>query len=755
MNDNDLDALKSLDIPAPSSEAKARAMQSGLAAFRENSAAQAAAKKIEKNAQGKSGLLRLISTCSHYVGDIIMRNRLIASTIAVSALAIGVMFLPIWQETQHSPIIAIQPDATIPTDSTPTQMDSPSDVVENAESEPQMSRITEPTTRQEPAPWEIPPDESTADFIPDAVQTDMALTELTIDQMSEPSFTPTAEIALNNKTVAKNSPAMSPLTASDQATRTNTVAQAKHAPQPALASAEQNTLVRSSNAIEAEIRSIAQPSHKPHLNKPHITTPYGQPGTPIGKIDQTKTNPTKTTREHPVSTFSIDVDTANYAMLRRSLNQGRIPSAETIRIEELINYFDYDYEVPADAETPFKPTIALYPTPWNPDTKLLHIGIKGHELTQPEKPSSNLVFLVDVSGSMNQADKLPLLQTALRMLVNTLKPTDRVAIVTYAGHAGTILDPTPAKEKDKIFAALEQMRAGGGTWGAQGIEQAYRLAKQNFVKDGVNRVILATDGDFNVGATRNTDLKTLIEQKREEGIYLSILGFGQGNYNDSLMQTLAQSGNGNAAYIDTLNETRKVLVDEASSTLFPIANDVKIQIEFNPALVAEYRLIGYETRALQREDFNNDKVDAGDIGAGHSVTALYEIIPVNSPAIKVDPLRYQSEAQQAQLTTATNQTEYAYFKLRYKMPGESKSKLIQVPIKADLTVDSLSELNTDIQFAAAVAAFGQRIRQSLNKEEISYNEILQLASSAKGDDTFGYRAEFINLIRLTQSISGE
>ncbi|MFC1516842.1 VWA domain-containing protein, partial [Thermodesulfobacteriota bacterium] len=329
-------------------------------------------------------------------------------------------------------------------------------------------------------------------------------------------------------------------------------------------------------------------------------------------------NPIKLVSEAPVSTFSIDVDTASYAFVRRALNSGVLPQKNAVRVEELINYFDYDYPLPDDRAMPFKSFVALLPTPWNPDTKLMHIGIKGIDIIPEKRPRTNLVFLIDVSGSMQSRDKLPLLKNAFRMLVDTLDAEDIVSMVVYAGAAGTVLEPTKVKEKGKIIAALDRLRAGGSTAGGEGIRQAYALAKANFDPEGVNRVILATDGDFNVGIRNPEELKGFVERKRKTGIFLSVLGFGQGNYNDALMQKLAQNGNGNAAYIDTLSEARKVLVDEAHSTLFTIAKDVKIQVEFNPARVAEYRLIGYETRMLRREDFNNDRVDAGDIGSGHS-----------------------------------------------------------------------------------------------------------------------------------------
>lgn len=469
------------------------------------------------------------------------------------------------------------------------------------------------------------------------------------------------------------------------------------------------------------------------------------------EFEDFKDNPVKLVSEEPVSTFSVDVDTASYSVMRSALNNGHLPQKDAVRVEELINYFDYDYPVPETREQPFKPTVALYKTPWNADTMLMHVGIKGHELpADAEKPRSNLVFLLDVSGSMNSADKLPLLKNAFRMLVETLEEDDTVSIVVYAGAAGTVLEPTKVSEKAKILNALEQLSAGGSTAGGEGIRQAYALAEANFNKNGINRVILATDGDFNVGITDREQLKDFVERKRDTGIYLSVLGFGRGNYNDALMQKLAQNGNGNAAYIDNLNEARKVLVDEATSTLYPIAGDVKIQVEFNPVTVAEYRLIGYETRLLNREDFNNDKVDAGDIGAGHTVTALYELTPTGSKAKLVDDLRYADVHEEAAKAPEGDSNEFAFLKLRYKLPGESESKLITRPVTiADKT--AMDGLSDDIRFAAAVAAFGQLLRNETYLGDFSFDDVLALATPARGEDRFGYRSEFLNLVRLAKT----
>ncbi|MGQ3294210.1 MAG: vWA domain-containing protein, partial [Shinella sp.] len=389
----------------------------------------------------------------------------------------------------------------------------------------------------------------------------------------------------------------------------------------------------------------------------------------------------------------------------------------------------------------------------NNDTELLHIGIKGFETVATEQPSANLVFLIDVSGSMDEPAKLPLLKSAFRLLVGKLKDTDTVSIVTYAGNAGVVLEPTEAKDRTKILAAIDNLQPGGSTAGAEGIEAAYALAQKAFKKDGVNRVMLATDGDFNVGPASDEDLKRVIEERRKSGIFLSVLGFGRGNYNDGMMQTLAQNGNGTAAYIDTLAEAQKTLVEEAGSSLFPIAKDVKFQIEFNPDRIAEYRLVGYETRVLNREDFNNDKVDAGDIGSGHRVTAIYEVTPKGSPAVLNDPLRYGKE--QAAATPATGSSELAFLKMRWKKPNSDTSELVTLPVTDANAVADVNAASADVRFSVAVAAFGQKLKGVSALQDYAYGSILGLAEAARGNDPFGYRAEFIKLVQLAGGLSGE
>ena len=452
-------------------------------------------------------------------------------------------------------------------------------------------------------------------------------------------------------------------------------------------------------------------------------------------------NPVKIVAEEPVSTFSIDTDTASYSVIRSSLTNGQLPPKEAVRVEEMVNYFPYDYAAPEPGEAPFRASVSLFQTPWNENTQLLRIGLQGELPSMDDRPPLNLVFLIDTSGSMDDPKKLPLLKQSFGLMLSQLRPEDRVAIVTYAGSAGLVLEPTAASDRATILAALDRLDAGGSTAGAEGLRQAYQVA-ESMAEDGeVSRILLATDGDFNVGIHDPEELKDFIAEKRDSGTYLSVLGFGRGNLDDATMQALAQNGNGTAAYIDTLSEAQKVLVDQLSGALFPIADDVKIQIEFNPAAVAEYRLIGYETRALAREDFNNDKVDAGEIGTGHQVTALYEVTPVGSPAILNEPLRY------AEPTLAGDVAELGFLKLRYKRPGEDTSTLIETPIPP-----TPGEADADANFAAAIAGMGQLLSDPKYLGDWGWDEAIKLANSARGDDPFGYRAEAVQLMRLAESL---
>ena len=453
-------------------------------------------------------------------------------------------------------------------------------------------------------------------------------------------------------------------------------------------------------------------------------------------------NTLKIVSEEPVSTFSIDVDTASYSFVRSSIMHDRLPRTDAVRVEEMINYFSYDYSNAEDENGPFSTSVAVLKTPWNQHTKLVRIGIQGETVPAEDRPDLDLVFLIDTSGSMRAPDKLPLLKQSLQLLLAQLKPTDRVSIVTYAGSSGVALEPTPASDRATILTQLDALYSGGGTAGHEGLQTAYWQAEKMRGPGRVGRVILATDGDFNVGISDEEELKRYVEDKKNNGIYLSVLGFGQEYYNDGIMQALAQNGNGIAAHIDTTAEAMKVLVDQLSGTLVPIANDVKIQVEFNPTKVAEYRLIGYETRALAREDFNNDKVDAGEIGSGHTVTALYEITPVGSLAQKSDKLRYQSNAD------TKNSAELGFLKLRYKSPGESESQLIETPI-----IDGRAENSGDAKFAAAIAGFGQLLRGDTKYlGSWFYPDAIALAHSATGADQYGYRAEAVQLMKKVSAI---
>ncbi|HRH10713.1 MAG TPA: von Willebrand factor type A domain-containing protein [Bacteroidia bacterium] len=456
-------------------------------------------------------------------------------------------------------------------------------------------------------------------------------------------------------------------------------------------------------------------------------------------------NEFKEVSKNPLSTMSIDVDRASYSNMRRFITQGSLPPADAVRVEEMINYFSYDYKQP-EGNVPFSITTEYSECAWNKKHNLVHIGIQGKEVNTTSMPANNLVFLLDVSGSMWSANKLPLVKSGLRLLVEQMRPQDHVALVVYAGAAGLVLPSTSGKEKDKIMAAIEQLEAGGSTAGGAGIKLAYQVAKDNFITSGNNRVILATDGDFNVGASSDGELIRLIEEKREGGVFLTVLGFGTGNYKDSKMEQLADKGNGNYAYIDNILEAKKVLVQEMGGTLLTIAKDVKIQIEFNPAKVKGYRLVGYENRVLANEDFNDDKKDAGELGAGHTVTAIYEIIPAGSDEemASVDPLKYQKTTVNTSIAT----DEILTVKFRYKEPNENNSKLITMVV-ADKR-KSLSSSSENLRFASAVAEFGMVLRDSKFKGNADFKSVLALAKNSKGKDVEGYRAEFIRLVEMAE-----
>ena len=455
-------------------------------------------------------------------------------------------------------------------------------------------------------------------------------------------------------------------------------------------------------------------------------------------------------KDNPLSTFSIDVDAASYSNVRRFINNGELPPKDAVRIEEMINYFNYNLPAPTNNE-PVAIHTELSTTPWNPQHRLLRIGLKALVVQTDKLPASNLVFLIDVSGSMASANKLPLVQSSLKMLVDQLRTQDKVAIVVYAGAAGLVLPSTAGSEKTKIKDAIERLDAGGSTAGGEGIRLAYQTAKQNFLKSGNNRVILATDGDFNVGASSDSDMEHLIEQERKSGVFLSVLGYGMGNYKDSKMETLADKGNGNYAYIDNITEARKTLVSEFGGTLFTVAKDVKLQLEFNPGKVAAYRLIGYENRMLNKEDFNNDQKDAGDMGAGHNVIALYEIIPAGIKdkfTNSVDPLKYQ-KAEKPVNNFISN--DMLTIKFRYKEPAGSVSKLRQAVVM-DKPIE-FKNTSVDFRFATAVAEFGMLLRDSEFKQKSRYDEAINIARAAKGTDHEGYRAEFVKLAESAKLLS--
>ncbi len=474
---------------------------------------------------------------------------------------------------------------------------------------------------------------------------------------------------------------------------------------------------------------------------------------PAGRFDTEDYSPVNenifhAATEQPLSTFSIDVDRASYSNVRRYLNQGVLPPQDAVRVEEMINYFDYNYKAPAG-----KDPVSIYTDmavcPWNTRHQLVRIALKGKEVDARDLPPSNLVFLVDVSGSMEAENKLPLVKRAFAALVQQLRPQDRVAVVVYAGAAGVVLPSTSGSEKKKILETMESLQVGGSTAGGEGIKLAYKIATENRSAKSNNRVILATDGDFNVGASSDGELQRIIEKERQQGVFLSVLGFGMGNYKDNKLELLADKGNGNYAYIDNFEEARRTFVTEFGGTLFTIAKDVKLQVEFNPAFVQSYRLVGYENRMLENEDFNNDKKDAGDMGVGHTVTALYEIISATDKAGKdvswVDPLKYQ------QTTVVGHLPEVLTVKLRYKLPDEDKSRLMQQVLPYNR--QQITEASEDFRMATAAAAFGQLLRNSAFKGDITYKDVLQLASSAKGEDKEGYRAEFIQLVKKARLVN--
>jgi Ca-activated chloride channel family protein len=712
-DDNELEILRNLPLPAPRAEARARALDAAMDAYD--------LKNVAAEPQGSEKPARLTERL-HKLWSETMQKKL----IAVPALA-GLVALPLAAYTalylvkDFSPV-ALPPEPEKKVTETSNRVDLPATVDKPVE----QPKAKKDETRSQPLETD-----------------DGQLTDGRADQDTTAQDTgESRDIGL----ARQEEPAVSqPATIAPATTDalSGTVAQAEGsarsvAPMPRGKVAFLHGESGGSKLMESETY-MPQPEPMPADEENR------------DRIEDFKTNPIKSVTEDPVSTFSIDVDTASYSFTRRSLKEGFLPQADTIRVEEMINYFPYDWKGPEDASTPFNTTVTVMPSPWNDHTKLMHVAIQGYDVKPAEQPRANLVFLLDVSGSMNEPDKLPLVKSAFRLLISKLNPEDTISIVTYAGDAGTVLMPTKVTERAKILSAIDNLSPGGTTAGEAGIREAYALAQQSFVQGGINRVMLATDGDFNVGQTDDEDLKRLIEEKRKTGVFLSVFGFGRGNLNDQMMQTIAQNGNGTAAYIDTLAEAEKVLVENASSTLFPIAKDVKIQVEFNPATVSEYRLIGYETRALNREDFNNDRVDAGEIGSGHSVTAIYEITPKGGPQM-VDDLRYGQATVDNEAGIA-NAGEYAFVKIRYKLPSEDVSKLITTPVTDAQAIPSFDAASDDQRFSVAVAAFGQKLRDADATANMDWNRIMEIATAARGADPFGYRSEFLSLARLASALT--
>lgn len=683
---DELEALMA-KVPGPSTSAKANAKLAAMQAFAE----QAAQQNKKENPQGFLGRLRHTLTNKLHEGNA-MQTKWIYSGALASVCVVGLTAVLV-KNTQPELILGAQPGIT----------EAKIATVEMADSEAEIA----PSLKKEKI-------NSLADESSISVADRAAHEPVMVEQAAEADFS--------------SAPMPAPMAMAPAQQRQ--LAARESLPVKGRSTKAESALVGAS-FYSASKRALAD--MPPAINRPSVGedefTPF-------------ENNPVLKVQDEPVSTFSVDVDTAAYSFVRRQLNRGVLPQASAVRLEEMVNYFDYQYPLPATKEQPFATNISVVDSPWKPGNKLVHIGIKGYDLDRNQWPKSNLVFLLDVSGSMGQADKLPLVKQSMELLLSQLNPSDTVAIAVYAGAAGTVLPPTQAKEKQTIMQALENLQAGGSTAGGEGIKLAYQLAEANYDKNAVNRVILATDGGFNVGIHNHDELKDFIERKRDAGVFLSVLGFGQGNYHDNLMQSLAQNGNGVAAYIDTLSEAQKVLVHQATSSLFTIAKDVKIQVEFNPATVSEYRLLGFETRHLEQQDFNNDKVDAGDIGAGHTVTAIYEISPVGSGNDLIGESRYGPRTTPEDGKSG----EYGFLKLRYKLPNESQSKLIEQPIAIKSSLPK-AKLAQEVNFSIAVAGFSQLLRGGEYTQNWQYDDAISLAQGNKGEDPYGYRTEFIQLVR--------
>lgn len=776
-----MDMLSTVKAPSPSENGKNQALNAALAAFDKNNAAGA-------QAPGKADRLTDIGS-TNYVRRFLMQKRYVLSGVggAVALTAIfAVLGTPFIMREMSDVSVNRSSVATGSTTSETvgSEVNDPEYIKKQTEAN-KKAAVQAQATGQSNIPVPIAPAENqtlSLPATPSAPQGD-PLAEWRAKGEAKRVKTEQLQAPLEEKEMAagKNEPMSPPMVqdlakskddldarmTADTAAPSSSVPAMKKMPAPAVAGQMQEAqrqqgpaaanAVGGAAAVRADKASVMPMQQSQIVASPAPSDYYARNGYHDEGRDEFpnfEDNAVTEVATAPVSTFSIDVDTSSYSLIRRMINGGQLPPKGAVRLEELINYFPYSYDLPEKGADPFKPTIAVYSCPWKEGDKLVHIGIKGYDLAT--RPKSNIVFLIDTSGSMDEPDKLPLLISSFKLMLDSLKPDDKISIVTYAGNAGIALQPTNASEKSKIVSILDHLQAGGSTAGAEGIRTAYELAAQNLIKDGNNRVILATDGDFNVGISDQSELKTFIEKKRDQGIYLSTMGFGMGNYHDDTMQTLAQNGNGNAAYIDNLNEARKVLVEEAGSTLFAIAKDVKIQVEFNPAQVQEYRLLGYETRHLNREDFNNDKIDAGEIGAGHSVTAIYEVTPVGGTPI-VDNLRYAPKAAEDKKVEEADKTQFsnelAFLKIRYKRPDENTSILMTRPITSS-DERKFNDLPDDLRFAAAVAGFGQLLRGSKYTNSLTWDQVIDMANSARGKDEFGYRTEFVNLVRLAKSEAG-
>jgi len=757
MNEKSFESkLARVNAPAPDPEARLRAKRAALEEFARVRAANQDAVPISEPApKGLWNALRLFRDDSSHGSTSMawfVRRNVFAGVAGACVVGLGIaMVWPIFSHHGDSRLFDdLEPPANVEPGSSTTDSVSPTPASPQAEP-PLERKLANAAPRQATAPAQDAPEKFEAQ---PAIEADIVEERAAVAEV-QPLNTESGPPETTESDQRRVAEAQALAKAQTQAQ-----AQAQTARSDA-SEVMESVAVTGARAPLASRRTphkgVAPPAGSPTVAGNLYSAPAPPPGI-VGnreltagvpdegrdKFEEFDASPVKEVASDPVSTFSADVDTASYSFVRRQLSAGRLPQKDSVRVEEMINYFDYAWPAASSAKVPFKPTVVVSDSPWGKGRKLIHIGIKGYEIPRDNAPGANLVLLLDVSGSMDSPDKLPLAVQSMELLLSSLKPTDTVGIVVYAGAAGTVLEPTPVKDKQKILSALRDLRPGGSTAGAQGIERAYQLAEANFRKGGVNRILLATDGDFNVGIASTNELKGFVERKREKGIFLSVLGFGQGNYRDELAQALAQNGNGVAVYIDTLGEAQKVLVQEAGASLFTIAKDVKLQVEFNPATVAEYRLVGYETRALKREDFNNDAVDAGDVGSGHTVTAIYEITPVSSATRMVDKSRYAKEPAAPATTASTS--EYGFLKIRYKLPDSSESQLLEQPILI-ASRDIPQIVLRDVQFSTAVAGFGQLLRGGSYTGSLSYENIISQAQAAKGEDAFGYRTEFVQLVR--------